>query len=231
MVSSAPQLIAQPISIMWAKYFNITVIAEWCTFIAAILLLNKKTKVWRLFILLLFLVICAETTGWYLSIQLHIYGNALPFNILMIVTDTFLIWFFTNTNFLQKIKSQLYYAALFFAIFSIVNLFFFQGLWKYNSYSETLGDIMLSVICCYFLYTLLTNKEYVNLSQLDFFWLATGLLFYSLGSAILYQFSNLLERFFIETKIDIGTYINYGLNLIFDTGLIIAFICRWKTTR
>ena len=216
---------------MLSSYFNITVIAEWCAFIAAIIFLDKKTKVWQLFILLLFFTLCTETVGWYIRTQLHQFSNALPFNLLMLFSNAFLIWFFTKAKSLQKIKRTLIYLDYFFIVFGIVNLFFFQGFWHYNSFSETLGDIMLSVICCYFFYTLLTEKEYIDLLRLDFFWVATGILFYSLGSALLYHFSWALREFYNHSKIDVGTYINYGLNLILFTSLIIAFICRWKITR
>lgn len=216
---------------MLSSYFNITVIAEWWTFIAAIFLLDKKTKVWQLFILLLFLTLCVETIGWYLRTQEHSFFNALPFNLLMLISNAFLIWFFTKARTLQKIKRTLIYLDYFFIVFGVVNLFFFQGFWYYNSFSETLGDIMLSVICCYFFYTLLTEKEYIDLLRLDYFWLAIGVLFSSLGSALLYHFSWALREFYIHSKIDVGTYINYALNLILYTSLIIAFICRWKITR
>ncbi|MDB5198741.1 MAG: hypothetical protein JWO92_704 [Chitinophagaceae bacterium] len=216
---------------MISSYFNITIIAEWICFIAALILLHKKTKVWRLFILLLFLTLCAETTGWYMRTRHHQFHNALPFNFLMIISTTFLIWFFTKAASLQKMKKVLNYLNYFFILFAVINLFFFQGFWKYNSFSETLGDIMLAIICCYFFYTLLTEKNYVDLLRLDYFWLATGIFFSALGSALLYQFSGVLRDYYLRSKIDIGTYINYSLNLILYISLIIAFICRWKTTR
>jgi hypothetical protein len=52
-----------------------------------------------------------------------------------------------------------------------------------------------------------------------------------LGSALLYQFSDLLGKYYEQTKINVGQYINYTLNLILYSCLIIAFICRRKTTR
>lgn len=149
----------------------------------------------------------------------------------MLCSTSFFIWFFTKAKSLQPVKRTLHYAMYFFMIFALVNLFFFQGLWTYNSNSETLGDIMLAVICCYFFYTLLTADEHIDLLRLDYFWLATGLLFYSLGSALLYQFSGVLRDFYLKSHLDIGTYINYALNLILYTGFIIAFFFRWKTTR
>lgn len=216
---------------MLFSYFNITIIAEWCSFIAAIILLDKRTKMWQLFILLLFLTLCAETIGWYLRTQQHQYRNALPFNLLMLISNSFLIWFFTKAKSLQNITRPLIYLNYFFVLFGIINLFFFQGFWIYNSFSETLADIMLSIISCYFFYSLLTEKQYVDLLRFDYFWLAVGVFFSSLGSALLYQFSGVLRDFYLRSKIDVGGYINYSLNLILYTCLIIAFICRWKTTR
>jgi len=216
---------------MLSDYFNITVIAEWCCFIVALILLDKKTGLWRLFILWLFLILCTETTGWYLRSQLHQYRNALPFNLLMLVSNVFLIWFFSKSKYLQRVSKLLLYFDCFFILFGLVNLFFFQGPWTYNSYSETLADIALAAICCYFFYLVLTAKEYVNLIRLDYFWLAVGVLFSALGSALLYQFSDALWEYYLQSKIAIGTYINYGINLILYSSLIIAFINRWKTTR
>ena len=216
---------------MIATYFNITVIAEWCTFIAAIILLNSKTKIWQLFILLLFLILCTETIGWYMHTQLKVYDNALPFNLLMLLSTIFFIWFFTKARQLKNIRKWLIFVNCFFFIFAIINLFFFQGFWRYNSFSESFGDIILSIICCYFLFGLVKDNEHINLLGLDYFWLANGILFYSLGSALLYQFSYLLRNYYKQSHVDVGTYINYALNLILYSSLIMAFICRRKTTR
>jgi hypothetical protein len=89
---------------------------------------------------------------------------------------------------------------------------------------------LISVICCYFLFVLVKMDEYIDLLRYDYFWLAAGLLLYSLGSILLYHFLYLLSDFAKQTKIDIGTYINYSINLILYASLIIAFICRRKTT-
>jgi hypothetical protein len=220
-----------PSWIMMAEYFNITVIAEWITFFAAIILLDKRTGLWQLFILLMFVTLCAETIGWYMRTQRNIFDNALPFNILMIVSNVFFIWFFSKAKTLKYIKKLLMLLIYFFAVFATVNLIFFQGFWRYNSFSESLVDIAVVIICCYFLLALVRDNEHINLLSFDYFWLANGLLFYGLGSALLYNFSYLLREYYQQTKIDIGTYINYALNFILYTSFIIAFICRRKTTR
>jgi len=212
-------------------YFNLTVTAEWFTFLAALLLLDKKTGRWRLFILLMFLVLCTETIGWYLHVKLKLFDNALPFNVLMILSNTFFIWFFSKAELLRPVRQFLKVLAAAFAVFALINLWVFQGMWKYNSFSESVADIILVVICCYFLFTIVKSNAHIKLITLDYFWLATGLLFYCLGSGLLYQFSYLLRDYYVQTKIDVGTYVNYTLNLILYTSLIIAFICQRKATR
>ena len=162
---------------------------------------------------------------------MKIYYNALPFNILMLAGNTFLIWFFSKAGHLRQVQKILVWVAVFFALFGIINLFFFQGFSAYNSFSESLADIILSIICCYLLFKLVKDEGSIDLLKLDYFWLATGVLFYSLGSALFYHFSYLLHDFNKETNIDICTYIIYALNLPLYISLIIAFICRRKTTR
>lgn len=212
-------------------YFNITVTSEWLTFFAALLLLDKRTGKWRLFIPLMFLVLCTETIGWYMHVKQRVFDNALPFNILMIISNLFFIWFFSKAALLLPIQQLFKSLAVGFVAFALINLFFFQGPWQYNSFSESAADVILVIICCYFLFTIVKSNEHFNLISFDYFWLATGLLFYCLGSALLYQFSYLLRDYYEQTKIDIGTYVNYTLNLILYTCLIIAFKCRRKTTR
>ncbi len=212
-------------------YLNITVIAEWITFFAAILLLDEKTGAWQLFIPLMFIVLCTETIGWYMHVKLKIVDNALPFNLLMILSNLFFIWFLRKAALLQPIKQLLKNIFITFALLSIVNLIFFQGPRRYNSFSESVADISLVIICCYLLFTIVKSNKHFNLVSFDYFWLSTGLLFYCLGSALLYQFSYLLREYYEQTKIDVGTYVNYTLNLILYTCLITAFKCRRKATR
>jgi len=215
---------------MFASYFNITVIAEWCTFIAAIFLLNKRTGIWQLFIPFFFLILVTETLGWYFHNVVKRYENALPFNILLVISDFFFLWLFSKADVLKKEKRLIVYSLVFFVVFSVINLFLFEGFWRYNSFSDTLGSILMITVCCYLLFVLVKKEEYLDLLRYDYFWLAIGLLFYSLGSIILYHFTYLLMDFAKETKIDIGTYINYSINLILYASLIIAFICRRKIT-
>lgn len=212
-------------------YFNLTVIAEWITMLAALFILDKKTKQWRLFIPLFILILCVETTGWLMLTKFKNNKNALPFNLLMLTSISFFIWFIGKEIKTIKIKSWLTITLILFLVLGAVNLFFFQGFSIYNSVTEAVGDILLSILCCYFLFMLVKNPPEINLIKHGYFWLVTGVLFYSLGSAMLYQFSYLLAAYHKKAGLNLGNYINYALNIVLYTSMIIAFICRRKATR
>lgn len=216
---------------MLSSYLTVTVISEWVAFLVSLLLLDRKTTYWRLFIPLLFVALCVETIGWYLYNKCGISNNALPFNILLLLSNLYFIWFLSKANIISSAKSKFQIWGGFYLLFALVNLFFFQGVWIYNSYSESLGDIIVSIMCFYLVFSLLKSTEHIDLLKFDYFWLASGLLFYCLGSALLYQFSTIFKAFADLTHFNIGEYINYALNIFLNSCLVIAFICRRKATR
>ena len=214
---------------MLETYFNITVIAEWCTFIAAFILLNKRTDKWRLFIPLLFLILCVETIGWYQSNITKIQGNSTPFNFLMIISISFFLWLMAQAKPMVSLKKYFYGVIFSFIVFALVNLLLFQKLAIYNSISEVAGDILLAFFSGYLIYGLIkdeTNER--SLFAQEYFWLAAGILFSAMGSAVLYTFLDELLAYYKETKINVYGYINYTVNLLLYVCLIIAFICRRK---
>jgi len=118
-----------------------------------------------------------------------------------------------------------------FLVLGLANLFWGQGFWIYNYYSESAGDLILAFICCAFFLRSLRADTYHNFFSNEYFWLANGLLFSSMGSSLLYLFLEELGAYYQETRIDVYGPVNSLLNVIFYVSLIIAFICRWKTTR
>lgn len=210
---------------MLKTYLNIPVIAEWCAFIAAIFLINKKKTIWRLFIPFLFLTIVAETFGWY-SHYVLVKNNNWVFNILMILNISFSIWLFQKADLFKPFKKKLKWASGIFLIFAIGNVFVFQGFWNYDFYTEVLGDIFLAIIACCFFYLLLKEEAFRDIFTYEYFWLSNGLLFSSLCNIILYLFLDSLRAFYKQTNINVYSYINDVLNILLYGSLIISFICR-----
>ncbi|HNP21778.1 MAG TPA: hypothetical protein PKM63_22310 [Panacibacter sp.] len=216
---------------MLQTYFNITVAAEWVAFIAALLLLNKSTGNWRLFIPWLFFVLCIETIGWYKTNVLHIRGNSLPFNINIIVSDVFLLWFLTTSPQIYGKRQYFYRAIAAFVVFAVLNLLFFEKTVAYNSVSDVIGGILQALFSGYLVYGIIKDETHErSLFDHEYFWLSIGVLFSAMGSAVLNVFLTELQAYADKTHINVYGYINYSVNILFCTCLIIAFICR-RTTR
>jgi hypothetical protein len=211
--------------------FNPTVIAEWVTFIAALCLLPRRVGVWRLFVLLMLATILTETVGWAIAWSGHDRNNQWIFNVLLLASNAFNIWIFRWAEPMKRAGRLLWWVLLGFACFGFGNLLFFQGLLAYNTYTDVLGDLVVAVVCCYFFYICLREEGFRDLFRYEYFWLANGLLFSSLGSVVLYIFIDALYAFARHTHINVYGYINYGLNFILYGSMIIAFICRNRNTR
>jgi hypothetical protein len=215
---------------MIATLFNITYMAELCAFIAALLLLDRKTKAWQSFIPFLFIVLLAETAGWYYGPYLKQY-NDWVYNMLYFVNTPFFIYIFSRAAPLQGKRRMLYLTIIFFLLLAFLNICFFEGFRIFNSYTKVLGDIILAALSCYFFYSELKEEGFRDLFHYEYFWLANGLLFYSLGAIILYLFLPSLRRFYEQTHIRVYTHIAGVLNILLYSSLIIAFICRNRATR
>ncbi len=213
---------------MLLSYLNITVIAEWCAFIAAMVLLDKPTGNWRFFKPVILLTIILDAAGWGIAYFFKT-KNAPPYNIILLINTLFFIWIFSLQ--MQPVKNLVYLLLSFFTSAWLFNFFFYQGIYTYNSYTELLSNIILAFLSCYMLYTLLTQENYVSLTASEYFWLSLGVLFSALGSMLLYLFLDILQAYNDKTGINVYGYINYTLNVILYGSLIIAFVCRKKSTR
>lgn len=215
---------------MLTTYFNPTVIIEWCCFIASFVFLVKNDK-WRVFTLFLFLTLIAESTGWYFRFILHVRNNNWIFNLLLLISVAFFTWIFSEAPQFLKLRGRIKKAAFILLLVSLVNLFLLQGYWTYNTYTEVGKDIFLSVLCCYFFFIILKEENFINLFKYEYFWLATGLLFYCLGNIVFYLFLDVFRNFYKETSINLVIIINSVLNILLYVSLIIAFICRAKNIK
>jgi hypothetical protein len=214
-----------------STYFNITVIAEWLALLASIFLLTKRRGIWQLLIPLLFLTVCAETIGWHLKYHLHSTNNSSPFNILLIITIPVYACILISAEPLRESARNIRALTLVFITGALYNLFLGQGFCLYNSYTEVGGDILISSICCYFMLRLLAEQKNRDLLSYEYFWLANGLLFSCLGSILLYLFLDELLAYHQNGGANVYGIINYTLNVILYASMILAFLCRYRTTR
>lgn len=120
------------------------------------------------------------------------------------------------------------YGAIFcFVIVALVNVVAFQKLRVYNSISEATGDILIAVFCGLLIFEIISDEsDNRNIFQYEYFWLAAGMLFSAMGSAVLYTFLQELQDYYQLTCINVYGYINYTVNALLYVCLLIAFYLR-----
>ncbi len=115
----------------------------------------------------------------------------------------------------------------------IVNQLFGQGFYEYNRYTYILGSfIMVTFVCFFFYEAILPNTLHTNLLQKPIFWVATGLLFFYLGTVIIHAMIQFLTNGPLKKQaIPIFQSIVHSLNIILYGSFSLAFIlCRHKKT-
>lgn len=105
-----------------------------------------------------------------------------------------------------------------FAVACIANAIWLQPLYTFNSYSLSLGAIIIMLLAINFFARLAVEEPAGKVSDLPDFWFNTALFLYFSGSCMLYVFSN----FFLQVTQQ-EFYIVWGLHAIFVLLMYILF--------
>lgn len=81
---------------------------------------------------------------------------------------------------------------LFFILFSLGNLFFFQGPWVFNSVSNVVACLVLISFCIFYFYRLLTELPTMHILRLPMLWISFAVLTYYGGNFFLFLINNYL---------------------------------------
>lgn len=206
--------------------FNPTVIAEWLALLAAIRYLRKSNDAWKMFIVVLSVIITAETAGWICSYVLNRNNNGWIFNLNLIVYTGFYIWLLSKSSLLSGIRGAMYTGIVAFLLFFVINGLFFEGFVLFQTYSYIFGQIIILISCLYFFYALLSEDAYRNMTGYEYFWFANALLLNALGSIVLFAFYKYITDYDIAAYTRLFGTIIHVINVILYGSFIIAFICR-----
>ena len=189
---------------------------------------RRRNKVAYYFIPFLFLTVVIELLGtWYLYKGYRNYWLYNVFTTVEFLFYTFLFYVHFKKNLFKRIV--LLFMPLF-VLSVICNIIFIQGFNKtFDTYTFLLGSFFLVIFCCLFFYeSVLPDKIDQQLSKQPFFWIASGLLIFYLGSVIINAlFEYLRNNDLQEEGKRIYGIINHSLNVILYTSFCIAFyLCR-----
>ena len=186
----------------------------------------KNTEL-KYFLPFLFLTLSVELTGFWM--YRHGIKNYLLFNVF--TTFEFIFYSFL---FYKHYRKPLFknIAILFMPLYVIavcINLYSFQGMNNFHSYTFLLGSFFIVIFCCLFFYeSLLPEFLDNNLTKQPFFWVCTGLLLFYLGSVIINALFEYLRTFDMQEEgKKIYGIINQSLNVVLYSAFIFAFnLCR-----
>jgi hypothetical protein len=123
--------------------------------------------------------------------------NNLPLGHLFTVGECLILCcFYFQLTRNQLARRLLQWLAASFTILFLFNIYFFQDLFTYNSYSRTLEAFLMMVVSTGFLQQQLSIKETTRQPWFHspFLWITMGLLIYFSGSLFLFFFSEVISR-------------------------------------
>ncbi len=188
------------------------------TFIFGLIFLRKNNR----FYLPLIIIISLSFLNELLSSLRIIQGLPLGLNMSLYALVNCLIWIFLNLNAFET-KYKFIFIALF-LIFSLINLFFFQGIDKFNTQTFVFGSLI------YFLLFLKGILNKIKMEDLLFFKsnvfvLITAPMLFFLCFSLIISFNNVLLMKYQLFGIKLYVIISYFVNIIYYS-LINIYIYR-----
>lgn len=189
----------------------------------------RHTKLHWFVPFLLFIVV-VEIYGRYVAKVLHT-SNTWIYNISTTIEFIFYSYIFYHSYHTKKFRKIIQYFAIIYPLLVMLNISLFQKPPAFHSYTMALGCLAMIIFSGFFFIDLLRNEHKLNLLRLPMFWIASGLLFFYLGSFLFHAFYNII----VVSKVDIGgklfRAINNNLIFVLYGSFIVAFICPRKVNK
>lgn len=205
-------------------YLNI--IFELCCLCFAVFTLRSVKAPWTFFILYLLSVVGIETYGLYTA-QKHLSSNII-YNVYVFINFFFvqmILYRIGNLNSTGKVPAW---------FFSVLFLLFYVGELLYNGFREftqtsiVLSNILITIQCLYYFYSLMKQDHFVQLKTYAPFWIVAGLLIHAFGSTASFLFYGYLVAINKELNIPVRQIIFLFLNFILYSSWSYAFVCKYQ---
>ena len=191
------------------------------------ILLFKKPKYLKVFSFFILISILVEWSAWYLGKKLHL-NNLWLYNLYILAQFLFLPNFYAYRLKSEKIEKFVRYFSVIYSLFYILNLFYIQGFFTYNTYSYITGmACVLFLIIIFFKRILLTAND-INLFREPLFFVSSA---YFLFFTIELPYTAMLPYFAKHDKETVITllWIIKILNIVLYLLFSFAFLCKPKT--
>lgn len=189
-----------------------------------ILVRGNWPKQYKLLVLLLVTTFAVEYTGYLLWVNWRINNNFL-YNIFLPLQCAFFLYVFYVES-LSAGSARVNLVLLGMVPAGLLVTYFIHGSFIYlNSYAANLFLILMLVAAgLYFVYAIMYSK--VKLTTHPPFWIASGLLFFTVSYILVFSFWNIIKT--IPYYKVILTYTNIIANLLLYGGIIASLLCLRK---
>lgn len=156
--------------------------------IAAFLLFRYHTGPARIIFYYLIISVLSSILGYILR---HTIKNNLPLlHVYTLIEFIILAEFYKKAIDDKNSSKVLTVLQVFFTLACIVNVIFWQSLFMYNSYSRSLGALLIMLLAVNFFARLFSNPSAEKVTKLPVFWFNSGIFLYFSGAFVLFIFSN-----------------------------------------
>lgn len=145
----------------------------------------KELKIITLQLLLVALIGSYSASLWLAS------KNNLPVLHIYTMVEFSTIMLFYQVVFKAVIQKKWFFLLIgTFLIFCLVNVFYIQNWYMFNTYPRTLESILVISASLYYYYKIMRQSLYVRIEKSPVFWINTGFFIYFSGSFLLFTLSN-----------------------------------------
>jgi len=158
-------------------------------------------------------------------------GTSTPlFNFYIVFNFTFFLYILREIISDKKFKKIGLYAIIAYALCTLVNIFYGQGLNVWNSMSYSLGCLLIVLFCIYYFLELFRKPKSTHLTKEPAFWIVSGLLFFYCCSFPFLGLNNLLNDAPLVLKNNLRNILAV-LNVLLYVLFSIAFLCQYNFRR
>lgn len=171
----------------------------------------------------LILTLLTELIGHYY--QKRGINNVIIYNIYALIQFFFLAYFFSRVIPNKTLQKLIWRISFIIPLLCILNLFFLQGPYVFNSYTFLLGSVEMILLGIIYFYQLFKSSANVILLKEPPFWISIGIIFFYTCSVTLVGSSNyiaLLPKMILSNMNQILLLVGSFFYLMF----IIAFLCQ-----
>lgn len=146
----------------------------------------KGLKIYRAaaMVPLLILVCFIETASIIVKSLGHLNNHNLYNIFIFSSTPLYFYLFYQFLNIKEKFRKVYIYTSVIISLSLLYNFFFFEGIFKFNTLSIILMSFFTILLSILLLFRLAESENYFNLSKHPYFWIAAGLLIFSLGTLV-----------------------------------------------